>query len=131
MSKIDRMSMAHALELRAPFLDYRLVDYCLALPPALRAGDTNKYLLKQIARKYIPSAIIERKKKGFSSPFIEWLYDEYKDEILELMLHVSHKSGLFDPSFVTFLYHEGKEGRFKQHVWSLYLFCRWYAKLYL
>ena len=131
MSKIDRMSMAHALELRAPFLDYRLVDYCLALPPALRAGNTNKYLLKQIAQKYIPSAIIERKKKGFSSPFIEWLYDEYKDKILELMLHVSHKSGLFDPSFVTFLYHEGKEGRFKQHVWSLYLFCRWYAKLYL
>lgn len=131
MSKIDRMSMAHSLELRAPFLDYRLVDYCLALPPKLRAGNTNKYLLKQIAQKYIPSSIIDRKKKGFSSPFIEWLYDEYGDEVLELMLRVSHQSGLFDPSFVTFLYHEGKEGRFKQHVWSLYLFCRWYNKLYL
>ncbi len=131
MSKIDRMSMAHSLELRAPFLDYRLVDYCLALPPSLRVGNTNKYLLKQIAQKYIPSSIIERKKKGFSSPFIEWLYDEYGDEILKLMLHVSHHSGLFDVSFVTFLYHEGKEGRFKQHVWSLYLFCRWYNKFYL
>lgn len=131
MSKIDRMSMAHSLELRAPFLDYRLVDYCLALPPALRAGNTNKYLLKQIAQKYIPSSIIERKKKGFSSPFIEWLYAEYGDEILKLMLHVSHHSGLFDPTFVTFLYHEGKEGRFKQHVWSLYLFCRWYNQFYL
>jgi asparagine synthase (glutamine-hydrolysing) len=131
MSKIDRMSMAHSLELRAPFLDYRLVDYCLSLPSLLRVGNTNKYLLKQIAKKYIPSSIIDRKKKGFSSPFIEWLYDEYKDEILQLMLHVSHQSGLFDPSFVTFLYHEGKKGRFKQHIWSLYLFCRWYNKLYL
>lgn len=131
MSKIDRMSMAHSLEIRAPFLDYRLVDYCLSLPSSLRVGNTNKYLLKQIAKKYIPSSIIERKKKGFSSPFIEWLYDEYKDEILQLMLHVSHQSGLFDSSFVTFLYHEGKKGRFKQHIWSLYLFCRWYNKLYL
>jgi asparagine synthase (glutamine-hydrolysing) len=131
MSKIDRMSMAHSLELRAPFLDYRLVEYCLALSPSLRAGNTSKHLLKQIAQKYIPSSIIERKKKGFSSPFIEWLYDEYGDEILNLMLHASHHSGLFDISFVKFLYHEGKEGRFKQHVWSLYLFCRWYKKVYL
>lgn len=131
MSKIDRMSMANSLELRAPFLDYRLVDYMLSLPGHLRAGDTNKYLLKKIASKYIPTSIVNRRKKGFSSPFIEWLYAEYDKEILTLMLKVANESGLFHSEFIKYLYLEGKEGRFKQHIWSLYLFCRWYQKVFM
>ena len=79
MTKIDRASMANSLEVRAPFLDYRLVEFMFSLDFNLKKGDTNKYLLKQIALKYLPEEIVFRRKKGFSSPFIEWLFDEYKD----------------------------------------------------
>ena len=131
MTKIDRMSMANSLELRAPFLDYRLVEYLLGVDDKIKKGNTNKYLLKQIASKYLPHEIIHRKKKGFSSPYIEWLYEEYKDGILHTILRVNKELNIFNENFVTFLYNEGKEKRFKQHVWNLYIFARWFEKVYL
>ncbi|QOG12155.1 asparagine synthase (glutamine-hydrolyzing) [Arcobacter sp. FWKO B] len=131
MTKIDRMSMAHSLELRAPFLDYRLVEYMLGVDDKVKLGNTNKYLLKQIATKYLPNEIVHRQKKGFSSPFIEWLYDEYHSEILTKIERVNKELNLFNMDFVKFLYNEAKEKRFKQHVWNLYIFARWYEKVYM
>jgi len=128
MTKIDRMSMAHSLELRAPFLDYKLVEYLLTIPENIKRGDTNKYLLKQIATQYLPNEIVHRQKKGFSFPFIEWLYDEYKDKILFTILTMNKKLKIFNEDFVRFLYNEAKEKRFKQHVWHLYIFARWFEK---
>ena len=130
MTKIDKMSMAHSLELRAPFLDYRLVDFMLGVEEKLKVGTTNKSLLKQVAKKYLPSGIIHREKKGFGSPFIEWLYEEYGDEILTTILDVNKKCNLFNEEFVIFLYNEAKEKRFKQHIWNLYIFARWFHKNY-
>jgi len=131
MSKVDRMSMAHSLELRAPFLDHHLVEYLLGVEPKIKIGDTNKAILKKIARAYLPDSIIDRRKKGFSSPFIEWLYDAYGKEILNLMLDVNKQLGIFNDDFLIFLYEEGKNGHFKQHVYSLYMFCKWYKKVYM
>ena len=131
MTKIDRMSMAHSLELRAPFLDYRLVEYLLGVDENIKKGNTNKYLLKHIAYKYLPHEIVNRKKKGFSSPFIEWLYEEYKDEILNTILKVNKELDIFNEEFVKFLYNEAKEKRFKQHLWNLYIFAKWFEKVYL
>ncbi len=130
MTKVDRMSMAHSLELRAPFLDYRLVNYLLSLGEDIKKGNTNKYLLKKIAMKYLPYEIVHRQKKGFSFPFIEWLHEEYKDEILITILEVNKKLNIFNKDFVTFIYNESKETRFKQHLWSLYIFARWFNKNY-
>ncbi|MEA2050066.1 MAG: asparagine synthase (glutamine-hydrolyzing), partial [Campylobacterota bacterium] len=115
MTKIDRMSMAHSLELRAPFLDYKLVEYLLSVDENLKKGNTNKYLLKKVALKYLPSEIVNRRKKGFSSPFIEWLYEEYKDEVLNTILRVNKELNVFNEDFVRFIYNEAKEKRFKQH----------------
>lgn len=131
MTKIDKMSMAHSLELRAPFLDYHLVEYLLSIDESLKVGNTNKYLLKQIAYKYLPKDIVDRKKKGFSSPFIEWLYEEFKDEILNVILRVNGHLNLFNEEYVKFLYNEAKEKRFKQHVWNLFIFSRWFERVYL
>jgi len=66
MTKIDKMSMAHSLELRAPFLDHKLVEYLLAVDEKIKKGDTNKYLLKQIAKKYLPYEIVNDKKKDLA-----------------------------------------------------------------
>jgi len=131
MTKIDRMSMAHSLELRAPFLDYKLVEYLLAVDEKVKKGNTNKDLLKEVAKKYLPKEIVYRRKKGFSSPFIEWLYDEQKDEILNTILKVNKEIHIFNEEFVIFLYNEAKEKRFKQHLWNIYIFSKWFDKVYM
>ncbi|SFO91640.1 asparagine synthase (glutamine-hydrolyzing) [Hydrogenimonas thermophila] len=131
MTKIDRASMANSLEIRAPFLDFRLVEYMFQIDDELKKGDTNKSLLKQIAIKYLPQKIVYRQKKGFSSPFIEWLYDEYDKEILDTILIVNKEINIFNEEFVKFLFNEAKEKRFKQHIWQLFLFAKWFNKVYL
>lgn len=131
MTKIDKMSMANSLELRAPFLDFNLVEYMLSVDENLKKGNTNKYLLKQIAEKYLPKEIVHRQKKGFSSPFIEWTLEEYKQESLNIILEVNATLNIFNKSFIHFLYNEAKEKRFKQHFWNLFIFSKWFKKVYL
>ena len=131
MTKIDRMSMAHSLELRAPFLDHKLVEYMLSVDDSLKIGNTNKYLLKKIASKYLPNEIVHRRKKGFSSPFIEWTLEHYKDECLNIINEVNNELNLFNKNFLHFLYNEAKEKRFKQHFWNLFIFSKWFKKVYL
>lgn len=131
MTKIDRMSMANSVELRAPFLDFNLVELSFKIDDKIKMGNTNKYLIKRVAEKYLPNEIIHRRKKGFSSPFIEWLYDEYRDEILNLMLKVNSELGIFNDKFLNFLYNDGREKGLKQHIWSIYIFCRWFEREYL
>lgn len=131
MTKVDRMSMAHSLELRAPFLDHKLVEYLLGVESKIKIGTTNKDILKKVAKPYLPDSIINRQKKGFSSPFIEWLYSGYGVEILNLIQEVNSEIGVFNDNFIIFLYEEGKNGRFKQHIYSIFLFCKWYKKVYM
>lgn len=131
MSKMDRMSMAHSLESRAPFLDYRLVEFVLSLPADIRIGNTTKTLLKKIAEKYIPKEIVYRQKKGFSSPYFEWYYEAYGDKIFEEFMFVNRELGWFNDEFLRFLFEQGKMGRFKQHTWGLILFCRWFINRFM
>lgn len=131
MSKMDRMSMAHSLESRAPFLDYRLVEFAMSLPPDIRVGNTTKALLKKIAEKHIPKEIVYRQKKGFSSPYFEWYYEAYGDKILEEFMLVNKELGWFNDEFLRFLFEQGKMGKFKQHTWGLILFCRWFINRFM
>ncbi|MGQ0736164.1 MAG: asparagine synthase (glutamine-hydrolyzing) [Acidobacteriota bacterium] len=71
--KVDRMTMAHGLESRAPFLDHELMEFAAALPPSLKVRrTTKKYLLKRSQRSRLPHAIIDRKKQGFNAPVSHW-----------------------------------------------------------
>ena len=130
LSKVDKMSMANSIETRNPFLDYRLVDTLFSIASKLKVGNTNKYLLKKIAKKYIPKEIIDRPKKGFNSPFNEWLFMEYGDKLLQDILKINKKTDLFNESYVLYLYNEAKQNRLKQHFYALWQFCRWYGKEY-
>ena len=131
LSKVDKMSMANSIETRNPFLDFRLVDMAFSIDSHLKVGDTNKYLLKKVASGYIPKEIINRPKKGFNSPFNEWLFEEFKDDILDTILKVNNQTNFFNENYVRFIYEQGKNNKFKQHIYSLWLFSRWYAKTYL
>jgi len=131
LSKVDKMSMANSVETRNPFLDFRLVDTVFSIDSNLKVGDTNKYLLKKIASKYIPQEIINRQKKGFNSPFNEWLFNEYKQKLLEDILKVNKETNLFNETYIKYLYTQASCNKLKQHFYALWHFSRWYYKNYL
>ena len=127
LTKLDRVSMAHGIEGRTPFLDHKLVEQVFSLKPNLRyESGISKDLLKKIARPYLPERIITRKKKGFSSPYLEWLIEAGE---LERILRVNERTDLFHHDVLREYIDEGKKGRFKQHIWGLYLFSRWYENI--
>jgi len=131
LSKVDRISMSSSIEVRNPFLDYRLVDNSFKIDTKLKVGDTNKYLLKKVASKYIPKEIINRTKKGFNTPFNEWLFLEYNNKLLEDIIYVNNKTDLFNNEYIKYIYENAKQNKLKQHFYAIWLFCRWYKKTYL
>jgi asparagine synthase (glutamine-hydrolysing) len=91
LMKVDKMSMAHGLEVRPPFLDHRMVEYCYSLPVNLKLRKfTTKWLLKHTMEKRLPPGIAMRKKQGFSIPMKNWirgdLMDYTRDEIFSSTL---------------------------------------------
>jgi asparagine synthase (glutamine-hydrolysing) len=113
-SQGDRMAMAHSVEGRYPFLDYRLVEFAARLPAAakMKALD-QKHLLKKAFRGRIPDSIIQRPKQPYRAPdgkcFFGLATTDYAEELLSP--EVVRNSGLFDPSAVTSLVEKFKSGR--------------------
>jgi asparagine synthase (glutamine-hydrolysing) len=89
----DRMTMAHSLEARSPFLDHRLAELVAAMPVQLKMrGRTLKHLLRQVARPYLPEAIRQRPKQGFMFPLGAWM----KGSLLPVLRHLLTKSVLVE-----------------------------------
>ena len=131
LSKVHQVSNKHSLQVHTPFLDSSLVNYMFSVDSTIKLGDTNKYLLKKIASKYIPQTIIDRSKKGFNSPFNEWLFLEFNDEILNTILFVNKNTNLFKDEYLKTIYNLAKQNKFKQHLYLLFIFSLWYKKAYL
>ena len=108
--KVDRMSMMHSLELRSPFLDYRMVELGLRIPSHLRAKHgRNKHLLRRLAARHLPEVICRAPKRGFGIPLRSWLNGKSNAGALFGMLAANHY-GFPDP-----LVKGGAE-----RVWSLW-----------
>jgi len=123
LAKLDRVSMAHTLEARTPFLDHTLAETVFKVNPALRIGEgQSKTLLKQVARNYLSDTIIDRKKKGFANPYMEWLIASGR---IDLIREVNDKTGLFYPEVIEEYLDLARRGKFKQHVWGLYVLSHW------
>jgi asparagine synthase (glutamine-hydrolysing) len=98
LTKVDRASMAHGLEVRPPFLDNEMIEWAFRLPCSLKVrGLRTKYLLKLAARGHVPDSIIFRRKKGFGIPLAKWLRGPLRGK-LDLLMRSSPlwESGLFD-----------------------------------
>jgi asparagine synthase (glutamine-hydrolysing) len=127
--KVDRMSMAHSLEARTPYLDYRVVEFAATLPSALRLrGLHTKYLLKRCMAAKLPRAILSRRKEGFSIPMKHWLRRELRPLMQEVLspARLRH-DGLFDAAYVAQLQAEHLAGRANHahQLWSLLVFECW------
>lgn len=123
LAKLDRVSMAHTIEARTPFLDHRLAEAAMSIDPGIRIGEgKTKSLLKEVAGSYLSDEIIHRKKKGFSNPYMEWLIASGR---IDLIREVNTQTGLFHPETVDKYIEMGRRGRFKQHVWGLYVLSHW------
>ncbi|HOT96788.1 MAG TPA: asparagine synthase (glutamine-hydrolyzing) [bacterium] len=132
MVKVDRMSMAVSLETRAPFLDYRMVEFCATLPPNLRLnGKRSKYILKQAFRGILPEEILNRRKEGFSIPIKRWMKEELRPMMLDYLSPAAlDRSGCFEPAYVQRLIREHLEGteNHSHRLWALLMFQMWYAR---
>jgi asparagine synthase (glutamine-hydrolysing) len=123
-------SMAHGLEMRAPFLDHRLAEFCLMMPAHLkiRRGIT-KYAMRQAARKWLPANIIKRSKQGFMFPVAYWLNDRVLNDIRTSLLQGPLvKQNWIEPAAVERLASEHRQRRTDHHVriWMLLNLDAWF-----
>jgi len=119
----DRMSMAASIENRPQFLDHRLVEAAFRVDSALKVrGGSVKWIVKQIARKYLPAAIVDRRKLGFRVPLDEWFRSGLRDYTRDLLLgQASFVSTFFARAPVERLVSDHERGRRNEELrlWTL------------
>ena len=127
---MDRMSMAHGLEVRSPLCDHILVDYVLSLPASYRLrGTRTKHIFKEVARDWIPREIAERKKVGFDSPIGQWFKKDLRDFIVGFLAPDQlAQSGLLDPQGVQRVLGDHLSGKsdYSLQLWSLMALEGWH-----
>ena len=127
--KTDRMSMAHSLEARVPYLDPVVAELALGLPTSLKVrGLSKKRLLRQMAASLIPREIVRARKRGFSIPAAAWLRGELEPLARELLAPERTRSqGFFEPAFVTRLLddHVARREDHSRQLWGLMSFSLW------
>ena len=127
--KCDRMSMAHSLEVRPPFLDHRIVDFAARLPAHLKIkGKTTKRVLRELVSKKLPPEILNRPKEGLDIPAHEWLRGPLRPLVMETLAAESvSQTGLFSPPAIQSLVdrHMSRQANLGYHLWGLLTLHLW------
>ena len=130
LTKSDRVSMAHSLEVRSPLLDYRIVELACRLPLNFKIrGLTTKRILRDAARGYVPGAILNRSKYGFQVPLGEWFKGRLKHWAAERLLGPNHD--LFERTMLEQLWKEHQAGQVDHthKIWLLIFFNAWHEQV--
>ena len=120
--KVDRMTMAHAVEARVPFLDHRVVEGVMRMPPAWKLrGLAGKRILRRVGDTLLPRRIVKRKKTGFAVPVGEWAAGEMRERVMELLGPKSvGRRGLFETELVARLVGRASYSMFqRRRLWTL------------
>jgi asparagine synthase (glutamine-hydrolysing) len=136
----DRLSMAHSVESRVPFLDNALVDFCMQLPIAFKlhsppghAPPTSKWILRQALKGIVPDAFLTRPKQGFTPPGASWDRGPNRAYIEQILLspHTLER-GLFQPDALRRILEAHFQGQrnHRQLIWSL-LCLEWWQRLFI
>ena len=132
--KADKMTMANSIELRVPFLDYRIVEWAARAPVSLKIGLMDgKVVSKKILRTYcrgkIPESIIQRPKSGFPVPAYEWLSGVLKDFARDVLGSQSYVSGIFEKTALAETVRKGTEVAAvlmdRHRLWSILVLELW------
>lgn len=130
LMKVDRMSMATALEVRSPFMDHRLVELAARIPSRFKLNRKNgKIILKRLLARQLPPANLKKRKQGFAVPLRDWFRGGLRDLVGDYLLGTN--SGLdqdvFDLNFVREIVHQHQRGDADhgRKIWSLLSFAAW------
>jgi asparagine synthase (glutamine-hydrolysing) len=132
--KADKMTMAHAIELRVPFLDHKLVEYAWSLPDRMKINNgVGKALLRTAVAERIPRAVLDRPKKGFGTPTAAWLRTGMYDLARSALLgRHSFARDRFDLRCVESLLEKHRAGAdFSAELWPLLVLELWHSELAL
>lgn len=126
----DRMSMASSLELRPPLLDHKLVELAFRIPSEFKVRDgVTKWALKEVARRYLPSEVVDRRKVGFRVPLDDWFRSGLRDTMWDLLTsRDSFVRAQFDHGLVRSILARHEGGRFNEEsrIWTLISLEVWY-----
>jgi asparagine synthase (glutamine-hydrolysing) len=129
LAKVDRISMAHSLEVRPPFLDHRIIEFASSLPRHFQLnGSRQKVILKELMKGKLPDAILRRKKVGFDIPAHEWLRGPLRSLLIDtLSTGASDFPDLFQPQAIQKLIarHLERRENVGYHLWGLMILFLW------
>lgn len=127
--KVDRASMAFSVEVRSPFLDYRIIEFARTLPISYRYyPGKKKRILRDVLKKYIPEEVFDQPKSGFSVPLGKWIREDLRQEILVILSDENLKKvhNLNVPKFKKMLNdHMAGNADYKSYIWRVYVLVKW------
>jgi len=132
LTKVDRASMAHSLEVRVPFLAHTFVDFAASVPVGLKLrGSTGKYLVRKAVEPWLPAGFLDRPKQGFAVPLASWVRGDlgtYAESVWRDS--GAEASGALRPEAVSALFAEHRSGRAdrSQLLYALAMFALWWGK---
>ncbi|RLQ97862.1 asparagine synthase (glutamine-hydrolyzing) [Falsibacillus albus] len=127
--KADKMTMAHSLELRVPFLDKKVFEVASKIPTSLKtANGTTKYILRKAAEGVVPEHVLTRKKLGFPVPIRHWLKDEMNDWAKNI-IRESQTDHILNKQYVLNLLEEHCQGKadYSRKIWTVLVFMIWHG----
>lgn len=136
--KVDRASMANSLEVRAPILDYKFMEFAATIPSSLKArGVKGKYIFKKAMEHNVPRQILDRAKMGFGVPMSKWLKGELRDSVENELFGPGNITGeFFNVEQVRRIWNmtlKSQPGIFRKtdlsyRIWILFLFSKWFKR---
>lgn len=131
--KADKMSMAHSIELRVPFLDKKVMETAKKVPTRYRVNEIDtKYAFRLAAGRALPEAWAKRKKIGFPVPIRNWMKDPKYYEIIKNTFESADAAKFFDQRAIVELLTDHRDGKANnaRKVWTVYMFLVWYNKYF-
>ncbi len=133
LTKVDRMSMAHGLEVRSPLLDHELVEFAATLPSHAKLhGGASKFILKQAMKEVLPHEIIHRRKHGFEAPVGKWLRHELKEMAAGYLFEAANGSSIFNDKALRQMWQSHQSGAhdFSAPLWAVLIYQLWHYQIY-
>lgn len=131
--KADKMSMAHSLEVRVPFLDRKVFEIARHIPTKYKVNKQNtKYAMRMAAHRHLPDMVAEKKKLGFPVPIRIWIKDEKYYNTIKKAFTSESASRFFNTDVLMKYLNDHKEGKAdnSRKIWTVYMFLVWYNNFF-